>query len=366
MAKLFTDHDHFHSHAIVGALALLHFLWRFIQLLRFGTSFPDEHHEPRWFQTAGVMVHLLLPLLSFQFPLPQKRNMNKPMIWNEGRLHSLIFAIRHIIVTLGVIWGIFPNFSIDSQQLKAYSADWYVALVTEIIAKQALVLGTCLAARIVTDKYGDTKNRTTNSMPYPRNVSLDSQLIIKHGYATKQFIATSLCLLGDPTAAFWPLIAIQGAVFLMTLVRKGIISAATYHRVYALQLYFNTLIFPIRVMHGSSAYDQIFAAMVGVHVSCRLRFRFGYSAVECWTIGVMAYVIGRAVIGDWVNQAMTANVWSHRIGVLLALLGCIPKEELLLFFGSSYHQTLSKSLHIFVDRSEAFHPSIEKEKPKSK
>jgi len=360
MAKLFTHHDRFHIHAAFGALALLHFLWRFIQLLRFGTSFPD--HEPRWFQTAGVLIHFILPLLSFQFSLPQKRNMKKPMIWPEGRLHSLIFATRHVVATLCALWGILPNFSINSQQLEAYSADCYVALATEIIAKQALVLATCRAAQFATDKYGCAKDRTTNAMPYPENVDAETQTIIKTGYANKQFIATSYCLLGDPTAAFWPLIAIQGAALLLTLVRKGFVSATTYHRGYALQLLVPAWVFATRVAHGDSGYDQILAVLVALRLTRRLRFDFGYSPVGCWTIGVAAYVICRALIGDWNNYPALTNVWSHRIVLLLALHGCLPKREVPLFIGDSCKQNRLFQVAFGLHPSDAFRPSVEKRK----
>lgn len=354
MAKLFTHHDRFHSHALVGGIALIHYFYRFVLVCWTGTSFPE--HENRWFQTACVLLHVLLPLLSFQIPLPAKRNPKKPMIWHEGRWHSLIFATRHVIATLCSLWCLWPN----PQQFERFSSAWWYTLAGDILAKQALTVTTCRLAKIVSDKYGDRIQRTTNSMPYPDNVDEEQQLVIKRFYSSMQFAATSLCLIGDPTAAFWPLFAIQGATFLMTLVRKGFVSAATYHRGYALQLRFNCLVFLIRAVHGMVGYDQIFAAMLALHFTLRIRFVYGYSAVECWMVGVAANVIGWELIGDGLNKT-TSNVWSKGFLMLYGILGSMPLEEQPLFFGGSSFQKCIMNIVSPVP-SEAFRPSVEKQK----
>jgi len=363
MANLLTHHDKFHSHAIFGALALLHFLWRFIQTIRFGTSFPD--HEPRWFQTAGVLIHLLLPLLSFQLPLPEKRHTNKPMLWHEGRLHSLIFATRHIVATLCSLWNLWPN--PNNRHVEKYSSAWFLSLAAEILVKEAMVLATCQLAKLVSEKYGDTTRRTTNSMPYPDNVDESFQIVIKSSYASFQFVATSYCLLGDPTVAFWPVFPIQGAAFLMTLVRKGLISPASYHRGYILQVIFNHWILVAQTLHGNAPIHVVYAFVLALSLWRKIRIVHGYSAVGTWSIGVAVHVIGWALIGEWLKE-QALNVWFLKVFKVLAVVGMVPWIELPLFFGSNFEHNLMKHLlamrnlvmkNLYLS-SDAFRPAVEK------
>ena len=75
-------------------------------------------------------------------------------------------------------------------------------------------------------------------MPYPKEIDQDMQKGIKRLYAEAQFGATIIAVSENPTLSFLPLVGIQAAPFLMTLVRKGKITAIWYHRVYALTLWF--------------------------------------------------------------------------------------------------------------------------------
>jgi hypothetical protein len=97
-------------------------------------------------------------------------------------------------------------------------------------------LGTVTMASIITNNYGSNVKRTTNAMPYPESVTPEQQLAIKRLYTTAQFGATVTCLMNDASMNFAPLLGIQMAPLLMTLVRKGKISTGMYHRVYATSL----------------------------------------------------------------------------------------------------------------------------------
>lgn len=79
MAYLFTKHDPFHIHKLLGFTALLHFLCRFVLALCTGTAFPDS--EPAWSRYGFLLVHVALHATSFVFRLPNKRNFKQPMIW---------------------------------------------------------------------------------------------------------------------------------------------------------------------------------------------------------------------------------------------------------------------------------------------
>jgi hypothetical protein len=79
MAKLLTDHDPYHLHALLGLFCLLHFIGRWALLFTIGTCWPSW--EPRKLQAVGVLAHAALPATSLILPIPAKRMLRKPMIW---------------------------------------------------------------------------------------------------------------------------------------------------------------------------------------------------------------------------------------------------------------------------------------------
>ena len=82
MAKLFTHHDRYHVHKILGLLVLLHYIYRFALLYRYGDAFPSSAavKSPLIADSAGVFLHGLLSWSSLLLPLPTKRNFNAPMV----------------------------------------------------------------------------------------------------------------------------------------------------------------------------------------------------------------------------------------------------------------------------------------------
>jgi len=141
------------------------------------------------------------------------------MIWSEFRLHSIIFAIRHVIATVFTLSNVWPDNNLADGCMKL-----------------GLIILTIKCASLVTERFGDREKRTTNSMPYPKWINEDVQLGIKEMYTRAQFGATKAIIWGDPTLSYFPLLGIQMAPLLMTLVRKGKIRSISYHRVYSLSL----------------------------------------------------------------------------------------------------------------------------------
>merc|ERR1719291_786166 len=119
-----------------------------------------------------------------------------------------------------------------------------------MIARSTIVLGTIHAASVITNRFGSRYQRTTNSLPHPSNVTSDQQLKIKRLYTKAQFGATVTSLINDPSINFAPLLGIQMAPFLMTLVRKGKISTGTYHRVYSASLSLGYIMVFIRLLQS--------------------------------------------------------------------------------------------------------------------
>lgn len=90
------------------------------------------------------------------------------------------------------------------------------------MSKIFLVVLTSRLAALITSMYGGSQdNRTTNTMPYPKWTTMKQQKYVKYMYAKAQFFATLGSMYDDPTPNFLPMIAIQIAPLMMTLVRKG-------------------------------------------------------------------------------------------------------------------------------------------------
>jgi ferredoxin-NADP reductase len=77
------------------------------------------------------------------------------------------------------------------------------------------------------------KETTTATMPYWSDCPSSLQSAIKYFYTHSQFMATVVCLFGKIPYILAVAFPIQIASFLMTLVRKNIISAFWYHMFYA-------------------------------------------------------------------------------------------------------------------------------------
>ena len=108
MAKLFTNHDPYHMHKILGLICLLHYLYRFDSFFRYGRAFGLQDVKV---EILLVMMHGVLSLSSLLLPLPGARNHSAPMIWKEFRFHSILFANRHVVFT--VIYLLDLNKSFD-------------------------------------------------------------------------------------------------------------------------------------------------------------------------------------------------------------------------------------------------------------
>lgn len=284
MAKLLSHHDKFHVHALLGLTALLHFAFRFGYLF----LYRKESFSQDFTSAALLSVHILLHVTSFQFELPRNRLWTKPMIWKEFRIHNAIFAYRHLIATGLGIW--FPDWW------------WRNPPLSSMFCKVALVLGACKAADLATDWIGDTSKRTTNAMPYPSKVARNVEQTAKWFYAKSQFAATAIAAFGPPGLSFCSAFAIEIASFLMTLVRKGIIEARTYHIIYAASLF---IMFPAMVatLHSGDGDAEVAifrvscAAFFGVH--CRM-FR-GWGKYRVWLLAILG---GAALAGGLASLSL--------------------------------------------------------------
>jgi hypothetical protein len=224
--KLVTREDGFHIHKSLGIMCLCNFIYRYSMLWMYGTM---DLNNP--LGLGSILLHGLLSVSSLIFHIPTDRNPLSPMIYPEFRLHSIVFALR------SVLCSICHYYSLPLQPL--------------------VCIATMMAADTVTAYANNTNQngRTISNMPFDPVISEEGKTRIIHMNRCMQIGAT-LFMMGSIDSSFSSLFGIQIAAFLMTLVRKSIITSNTWHICYALSLWINILFvgslpLPFILFHGS-------------------------------------------------------------------------------------------------------------------
>ena len=252
-SKLFTHEDRSQVHKVLGLFCLGHYAVR----IHRGIWSADPTGGLRGPNAIMWLVpHALLSLSSIKFHVPRERVAKKPMIWQEFRAHNIIFALR----------------SFACAALAAASLD--ASTVTReraAVGAAGAVLASLIAADVATARLReDSSETTTGTMPYWAGASPATIGRFKYYYAYCQWMATLGCLAnGNP---LWPLciaLPIQLASLLMTLVRKGLLTARGYHL-----LYTASLCVPF-VVGFARAHKVMFALMPAAYGLLHARRRLG-------------------------------------------------------------------------------------------
>jgi Cytochrome b5-like Heme/Steroid binding domain len=228
-AKLFTKEDQIGIHKYAGIFVLLHYIFRFNQLL-FGdvsAGFGSRLGKGTSIVAPLCLIpHLILSLSSLIFhTVPRERVVGKPMIWAEFRMHNIAFACRSILVTFLGWLSVSKN----------HSPVWRRSCI--VVASLSILVTNLIADNASSRLRVDERESTTATMPYWDDCSIDTQKRFKKFYAYCQFMATLACLaMWNPAWGFAVMLPIQLASLLMTLVRKGILSARGYHIGYTISL----------------------------------------------------------------------------------------------------------------------------------
>jgi len=211
--KLITHEDNYNIHKTLGIICLLNFIYQFGCLFCYGSM--DLKYN---LNTPSILsFHGLLSLTSFIFRVPQNRHKGAPMIYKEFRLHSIVFALRSVFC--------------------AFAFYFKLDLMYNII----IINLTMVAADLATLNY-KAATKTMRGMPFGKNLSEPDKKEVTDMHSSQQFGAT-IFMITNIDAAFAPLLAIQIAAFLMTLVRKSIISELDWHRLYAISLWLNIFVY---------------------------------------------------------------------------------------------------------------------------
>lgn len=266
ISKLITKEDFYHFHKIIGVASLVHYVYRFYLLFRFGSMMFDNSN----FTLICIALHIVLSCSSMIFRIPERRIQSGPMIYPEFRLHSIVFALRSLVVMLIQFFAR----RYDLPQL--------------LYVRGLIVLGSMVLADKITFAFKD-QGTTMRSMPFPDYVKDSQRNSLNYYYSVSQIFATGQMIFAPCLdTCFFVLFPIQIAAFLMTCVRKSIITAGAWHFYYAVALGINYVGIPFLTKQfetrGNLYFPVCFAAIF-------LRFNVrAMSKYIIWTLAMLAHV----------------------------------------------------------------------------
>lgn len=160
--KLFTKEDPLYLHKTFGLLVLLSFAYRYLYV------FPMTGNlgfNGSWFDYLTLFVHMALSSSSLIFHVLPQRILKRPLvIWNEYRLHTIVFTLRCIVIAVfSQVWT-FQNNWIDHAILLP------LVLVHHLIADEITRRFGEANATTVRGKFDGSKY--SNNFTTPRSVLL--------------------------------------------------------------------------------------------------------------------------------------------------------------------------------------------------
>jgi hypothetical protein len=246
MNSLFSSHDVLNIHKILGFGCLAHFGYRFYNKLLYGSMLFESSNSISTY--ISPMVHLTLSMSSFIFTVPTHRFNSKAIIWRELQLHNIIFTSRSVCMMYHALF------------FKELNALYY-------FSRLGIVLFHHYLADLATVKYQKDNKTTTRDIPYDTKNTL-IPYVNKKFYAISQLLATSGILLSNNCDnGFFIMFPIQLSTFLMTLVRKNIISNNTWHILYAMSL---SVPYLLNLNIINTRNDMLYPSII--YVFCRLFF----------------------------------------------------------------------------------------------
>jgi hypothetical protein len=239
MTYLFTKNDYFNLHKILGLLSLLMFIYRFFNFMN------DMAFDEGYFTILTLILHLSLNLSSFIFKIPKKKNSTGYIIWDEYRIHALIFSSRSIIGLL-YIW-------VKKKYQLNYNRLFSVSLVMLILSLSSLT-------SYYIGHNTTTIRGVTNNLIKKYNKKKDLLLSFKMIAVLSQLSMYSYCLTtnwNSYSILYGNLLVLQFTSFMMTLIKKGKISGFIASIIYTLILLFLFII----GIYNIFIYESIYTAL---------------------------------------------------------------------------------------------------------
>ena len=250
MQPIFTNHDKYHIHKTLGFGCLFNYFLRIYWLIAYGSMYIYTDNISSF---VVPLVHLSLSLSSFIFKVPQLRINSKIIIWKELQLHNIIFTSRSALIMIYSLICLRSNIIRTSKYYYLYQ-----------FGKFTIIIMHHIFADFITAKFNVNEKTTTRDINW-ENIEDNLKLMIKKYYAICQVLAINALILtendydgsGVLESAFLIMFPIQLSTFLMTLVRKSIISNISWHIFYAL-----SLLSPFLITINSNVKNQLEVAKI--------------------------------------------------------------------------------------------------------
>jgi len=229
---------------------------------------------PDTFNFILILFHALLNSTSFIFKLSSSRIRVTPIIWPEGRWHSIIFAYRSIII------------------IYLFFLCWYTHIELLNYLRGIVVLLTIVSADYVTNYYKinlkilEENDSTMRKMPSPSYIPLKIMNILNIFYSVSQIFATMNCIFAkNIDKIFIILFPIQIAMFLMTLAKKNIITSGGWHLWYTIALLTNYFITAYsNILRFDIFENRFFYTLAFIFIFLRLKYNFNKYYLWCMII----------------------------------------------------------------------------------
>jgi len=198
--KLFTHEDPYFIHKGLGFLCLANYVAQFYMYFARGTYYLNLY---------TIAPHILLHCSSFIFKVLAKRpteSLLNMFIWEELRIHSLLFAWRACFSILVPSWG--PIFCFL----------------------------TMIAADVATKYHGNSEVSTVRGQHSKVGKRSLQKEVAGAFFSMSQMGATYICMDSSPILIFSTLPPIQTSAFGMTLIRKNLINKTIWSVVYSAEL----------------------------------------------------------------------------------------------------------------------------------
>jgi hypothetical protein len=198
--KLVTHEDPYYIHKSIGLICLANYFVQFYMYFAYNVYYLNIY---------TISPHIFLHLSSFIFTVLIKRPVESKLnmfIWEELRIHSLLFAWRSCFSIL------FENYS------------------------SIICFATLIAADVTTHYHGNKDISTVRG----QHSKVGKRSLVKEitgaFFSISQFGATFICLNSSPILIFSTLPPIQTSAFGMTLIRKNLINKTIWSLVYSGEL----------------------------------------------------------------------------------------------------------------------------------
>ena len=302
LTKLNTKEDSNHIHKMLGTICLGNYIYRFFLLFKYGNMYLKNN-----ISMLLIAAHGLLSCSSLIFYISQFRNPKSPMIYPEYRLHSIVFAMRSVLCCFICYFNL------------------------HFLYKIAICYLTMISADLITYNYKNdiiNNGSTMKSMPFDEFIKIEDQQQVTFLNSSLQIGAT-INMLGTIDMAFSPMFGIQIAAFLMTLVRKGIITSRIWHIIYALSLWVNII---FAIIPGNSI-SFIFIQIVMYQIYTNIFFKYKINKYISWSLLFGLYYIYKEYYTDYILSYLLPIEYFIRTGLFICQSSyCIYQCKALFYY----------------------------------